>query len=424
MPTTPPHEATPTARLALENGLVFTGKAFGDTSPRVIGGEICFNTSMTGYQEILTDPSYAGQIVTMTYPQIGNYGINVEDMESTAIHPKGFIIKELSRVVSNHRANQSLDQWLKKEGVVGLTGIDTRALTKTLRNAGALKGVICTDPSISNQQLIEMAQSAESLVGKNFAATVSRDEACQWQEDLGEWTPLHGEVAAYEKTYKVVALDCGVKSNILRNLADQGFEVTVLPFDATTEQILSENPDGLFISNGPGDPAAVKQTIETVKEVACNVNSPLPTFGICLGHQILSVALGASTYKLKFGHRGANHPIQNLGTGKVEITSQNHGFAVDTESMKSIGGEPTHINLNDNTLAGFRHSQLPIFAIQYHPEASPGPHDARYLFDCFRNMIETGQSPSASAMDQSQRARLALISLPATQKHSDNMYAT
>jgi len=408
MPTTPPSATMPTARLALENGLVFTGKAFGDTSPRVISGEICFNTSMTGYQEILTDPSYAGQIVTMTYPQIGNYGINAEDMESNSIHPRGFIIKELSRVVSNYRADHSLDTWLKNEGIVGLTGIDTRALTKTLRTAGALQGIICTDQTISNQQLIELAKGAESLVGKNLAATVSRDKACEWQENLGEWSPLHGQAAGHEKTYKIVALDCGAKSNILRNLADQGFKVTVLPFDATAEQIRAEKPDGFFISNGPGDPAAVKQTIETVKEVACDTNNPLPTFGICLGHQILSVALGAATYKLKFGHRGANHPIQNLGTGKVEITSQNHGFAVDTESMKSIGGEPTHINLNDKTLAGFRHTQLPIFAIQYHPEASPGPHDARYLFDCFRNMIDTKQSPTADAMDQSQRARLAV----------------
>lgn len=393
------------ARLALEDGSVFEGQAFGATSPRVVGGEVCFNTSMSGYQEILTDPSYAGQIITMTCPLIGNYGVaGSDDMESAGIHARGFIVRELANRVSNFRAEKSLSAWLKEKNVVGLTGIDTRALTRRLRVTGAMQGVICTDAAKTDAELVAAAKAEPSLNGRNLAADVACDKPCGWSENLGAWAPLHGAASTTRKTFKVVALDCGAKHNILRNLADQGFDITVLPWDATPEQILSHKPDGLFISNGPGDPAAVEATIKTLNTLV-NAAKPLPTFGICLGHQLLSLALGAKTYKLKFGHRGGNHPIQNLGTGKVEITAQNHGFAVERESLEAVNGEVTHINLNDDTVAGFRHKVLPVFAIQYHPEASPGPHDSRYLFDCFRTMIETGRSPSPKDMDAAQRMR-------------------
>jgi len=390
-----------TARLALEDGTVFTGQAFGDTSPKAVDAEVCFNTSMSGYQEIITDPSYAGQIVAMTYPLIGNYGVNEEDVESARPWVSGFVVRELSNRQSNYRAVRKLEAWLAERGVTGIAGIDTRALTRRLRSKGALRGVLCTDPSKTDADLVRMAKDSPGLVGINLAQRVSRTEPIRWDHDLGAWAPLHGQVTRSDKRFKVVAIDCGAKLNILRNLADQGCDVTVLPWNATPEEIRRHDPDGLFVSNGPGDPAAVTQTIETLRQM----KGELPIFGICLGHQLLCLALGARTYKLPFGHRGANHPIQNLGTGKVEITSQNHGFAVDTESVVAAGAEPTHINLNDGTLAGFRHAQMPIFAIQYHPEASPGPHDARYLFDCYFSMMETGQSPSAEAMDRAQRQR-------------------
>ncbi len=397
------------ARLALEDGSVFEGKAFGDTSGRMVGGEVCFNTSMSGYQEILTDPSYAGQIITMTCPLIGNYGVaGSDDMESKNIHARGFIVRELAHRVSNFRAEKSLAAWLKENNVVGLTGIDTRALTRRLRVTGAMQGVICTDAAKTDAELVAAARSEPSLDGRNLAAQVACGQPCGWSENLGAWAPLHGAAGADRKPFKVVALDCGAKHNILRNLADQNFEVCILPWDATPEQIMAQKPDGLFISNGPGDPAAVEATIATLRTLV-NAPKPLPTFGICLGHQLLSLALGAKTYKLKFGHRGGNHPIQNLGTGKVEITAQNHGFAVERASLEQANGEVTHINLNDDTVAGFRHKTLPVFAIQYHPEASPGPHDSRYLFDCFRTMIETGRSPSTKDMDAAQRMRNDIV---------------
>ncbi len=402
-----PDQAATTARLALEDGTVFTGQAFGDTSPKCIDGEVCFNTSMSGYQEILTDPSYAGQIVTMTYPLIGNYGVNDDDLESARPWVQGFVVKELANRQSNFRSTQKLEDWLADCGVTGIAGIDTRALTRKLRTQGALKGVLCTDPGKTDADLVQQAKAAAGLNGINLAQRVSRTQAMKWDHDLGDWRPIHGEIEREGKRYHVVALDCGAKLNILRNLADQGCDVTVLPWDATPQAILAHQPDGLFVSNGPGDPAAVEQTVANLRQML----GKLPIFGICLGHQLLCLALGAKTYKLPFGHRGANHPIQNLGTGKIEITSQNHGFAVDTESVVAAGAEPTHINLNDNTLAGFRHGTMPIFAIQYHPEASPGPHDARYLFDCFIDMMATGQSPTAQQMDKAQRQR-NLVSAP------------
>ncbi|MEM9346903.1 MAG: glutamine-hydrolyzing carbamoyl-phosphate synthase small subunit [Planctomycetota bacterium] len=388
-------------RLALADGSVFTGSAFGDTATRCVEGEVCFNTSMAGYQEILTDPSYAGQIVTMTYPLQGNYGTSDGDLESTRAHCAGFVVRELANAESNYRSTAKLEEWLASQGLVGITGIDTRALTRKLRVTGAMDGVLCTDPTKTDAELVQQAKDSAGLVGRNLAKTVSRSEPIVWDEDLSGWSPLQGSIESPNNKLKVVALDCGAKLNILRNLVDSGCEVTALPWDTSPEQVLEQRPDGLFVSNGPGDPAAVSETIDNLKQL----RGKLPTFGICLGHQLLSLALGADTYKLKFGHRGGNQPVQNLGTGKVEITSQNHGFAVDLDSLKSAGGEPTHINLNDDTLEGFRHATEPTFAVQYHPEASPGPHDARYLFDCFVTMMQTGTSPTSEQMDAAQRAR-------------------
>jgi len=393
-----PHQ--PLARLALADGSVFTGRAFGDLKPRTAEGEACFNTSLTGYQEILTDPSYAGQIVTMTCPHIGNYGINEDDMESRRIFVSGFVVRELSAVASNHRSSARLEHWLAEQGITGISGIDTRALTRKLRTQGAMVGVLSTEEH-ANEELVERARQSPGLVGRNLVEQVSIRKAVQWKTDLGAWAGRHAPTASPPKRYHVVALDCGAKFNILRHLVDCGCEVTVLPFDAEPQRIEERKPDGIFVSNGPGDPAAVEQTIQTLR----SLRGRLPIFGICLGHQLLSLALGATTFKLKFGHRGGNQPVQNLHTGKVEITSQNHGFAVDVESLEKAGGEPTHINLNDRTLEGFRHGSQPIFAVQYHPEASPGPHDAGYLFDCFLDMMQSGRSPTAGQMDEAQRRR-------------------
>jgi len=395
------HSPNTPARLALEDGSVFTGTAFGDTSAKSIDAEVCFNTSLGGYQEVLTDPSYAGQIVTMTCPLIGNYGVNDRDLESSRAQPRGFVVRELSNIASNYRATSDLSDWLSTQRVTGISGIDTRALTRKLRTQGALRGVLSTDSSQTDADLVNQAQNARGLVGINLAKEVSLEEPIQWDKDLDDWAPIQGAAQEPGRPYKVVALDCGAKLNILRNLVDSGCDVTVLPYDASPEQVLEYKPDGLFISNGPGDPSAVTATVATLKQL----RGQLPIFGICLGHQLLSLALGAETFKLKFGHRGGNQPVQNLHTQKVEITSQNHGFAVDIDSLKKVGGEPTHINLNDQTLEGFRHAVEPIFAVQYHPEASPGPHDARYLFDCFIDMMNTGTSPTGEQMDRAQRRR-------------------
>lgn len=397
------------ARLALEDGSLFVGHAFGDQQPRSIDGEVCFNTSLCGYQEVLTDPSYAGQIVTMTCPLIGNYGVTPEDLESRGIHVRGFVVRELANIASNHRATQKLEQWLAEQGVTGIAGIDTRALTRKLRITGAMNGVLSTESpdDRSDEALVESARNAAGLVGVNMVKTVSRTEATNWETGLGGWAGLNGDEPQTDKRFDVVALDCGIKHNILRNLVQSGCGVTVLPFDTPAEAILERKPDGLFVSNGPGDPAAVTETIQTLR----GLRGKLPIFGICLGHQLLGLSLGAKTYKLKFGHRGGNQPVQNLHTGKVEITSQNHGFAVDADSLESAGGEPTHINLNDRTLEGFRLNTDPVFAVQYHPEASPGPHDAAYLFDCFMDMMSTGRSPSGEQMDAAQRSRNTVSSV-------------
>ena len=411
----------PPARLALADGSVFHGTAFGDLTPRCVEGEACFNTSLSGYQEVLTDPSYASQIVTMTYPLIGNYGVVDEDDESRGVQPAGFVVRELARLHSNVRATATLGDWLARAGVPGIAGIDTRALTRKLRVEGAMDAVLCTDPALGDDELVDRARAAPGMVGRNLVKDVSVDAPLNWGIDtatdaadhgsdsgsgggLDKWQLIQGEAGPRRpEPFNVVALDCGAKHNIYRNLAQSGCALTVLPWDTPAEAILERKPDGLFISNGPGDPAAVTATIDTLKRVTAS--GSLPTFGICLGHQLLGLSLGAQTFKLKFGHRGANQPVQNLGTRKVEITSQNHGFAVDPASLERAGGTPTHINLNDDTLEGFRHTDLPIFAVQYHPEAAPGPHDARYLFDCFIDMMTTGRAPSAEQMDAAQRAR-------------------
>jgi carbamoyl-phosphate synthase small subunit len=398
----PTHTDEPVvARLALQDGSVFHGQAFGDTSPRCIDGEVCFNTSLTGYQEILTDPSYAGQIITMTYPLIGNYGVNEEDLESRGIHARGFVVRELAHLASNYRSASQLETWLRDRHVTGIAGIDTRALTRKLRITGAMDGILCTDPRKTDEELVDMARQSPGLVGRDLVAGVTVDQPYHWDQDMGDWAPIQGVVAKPKQALKVVAIDCGAKLNILRNLVQSGCDVTVLPYHASPQQVMEYAPQGLFISNGPGDPAAVTPTIAMLK----TLTGKLPIFGICLGHQLLGLALGADTFKLKFGHRGGNQPVQNTLTGKVEITSQNHGFAVDPVSLEKVGGQSTHINLNDKTLEGFRHRALPIFAVQYHPEASPGPHDARYLFDCFVEMIRTGQSPTPEQMDAAQRQR-------------------
>lgn len=383
------------AKLALEDGSIFTGKHFGFSG--TTEGEVVFNTSLTGYQEILTDPSYAGQIVTMTYPLIGNYGINREDVESKKPHVAGFIIKELAPAYSNYRADLSLEDYLKQNSIVAIQGIDTRALVRKLRIKGAMNGVL-SSTILDDEKLMAKVKKVRDMSGADLVKDVKPDKGYDWDEDQGTWKL--GNVERGDGLH-VVALDCGAKHNILRNLIERGIKVTVLPPDADAAEIMKHNPDGLFVSNGPGDPAAVEYTIKSLKETAGKV----PTFGICLGHQLLGLALGATTYKLKFGHRGGNQPVKNLDTGRVEITSQNHGFAVDQESLEKAGGVVTHMNLNDNTVEGFRHKSLPVFSVQYHPEASPGPHDATYLFDAFVEMMKTKKPPTPKRLKELQALR-------------------
>ncbi len=383
------------AKLALEDGTVFTGRAFGATGTSE--GEVVFNTSMTGYQEILTDPSYKGQIVTMTYPLIGNYGINKEDIESKQPHVAGFIIKELAPAHSNYRADMSLEDYLARNQIIGIAGIDTRALVRKLRIKGAMNGVLSTE-ILDDAQLLDRVKKVVDMSGSDWVKTVKPNTGYSWDEDQGEWS--HGNVERGDGLH-VVALDCGAKHNILRHLTERGIKVTVLPPESTPQEIMKHNPDGLFISNGPGDPAAVDYAIASLKQTAGKV----PTFGICLGHQLLGLALGAKTYKLKFGHRGGNQPVKNLDTGRVEITSQNHGFAIEKTSLEAAGGVVTHLNLNDNTVEGFRHKDLPVFSVQHHPEASPGPHDATYLFDAFVEMMKSKKPPTGKRLAELQALR-------------------
>ncbi|UCC25317.1 MAG: glutamine-hydrolyzing carbamoyl-phosphate synthase small subunit [Gemmatimonadales bacterium] len=389
----------PVARLALEDGAVFTGVGFGACEePRTSAGEVVFCTAMTGYQEALSDPSYAGQILTMTCPQVGNYGVGDADEESSRPQVAGFVVRELARSHSNHRASGDLSGWLRRAGVPGLERIDTRALVRRVRIEGAMRGVLGCDPAMSDDDLVDRAREALSMAGRNLAREVSPPGPGRWTEGLGDWSP--GAIDAPAADLRVLALDCGAKRNIYRHLRSRVGAVEIVPWNAAADSIREARPDGLLVSNGPGDPAAVDAAIRTLREVA----GEIPTFGICLGHQLLALALGARTFKLKFGHRGANQPVRNLLTGAVEITSQNHGFCVDPDSLAGLDCEMTHVNLNDGTLAGFRHRTRPIFSVQHHPEASPGPHDSVYLFDCFVEMMRTGQPVTAESMRRAQVA--------------------
>ncbi|RKY88286.1 carbamoyl phosphate synthase small subunit [candidate division KSB1 bacterium] len=367
------------AILLLEDGKFFMGESFGAFGETT--GEVVFNTAMTGYQEILTDPSYNGQIVTMTYPQIGNYGINDEDIESRSIFVEGFIVKEGSPIVSNWRAKKSLDEYLKEKGIVGIQRIDTRELTRHIRNYGAKKGIISTG-DFSIDSLTHKLSNAPDIVGKDLVREVTTDTPLYWFQNSirREFEESQLELGFnVNNHYRVAVYDLGVKYNILRELEKHGCFLRLFPASTPYDKILEWKPDGIFLSNGPGDPEALEYIIANVKQLL----GKLPIFGICLGHQIIGLALGGKTFKLKFGHHGANHPVKNLLTGKIEITSQNHGFAVDPDSLDKNNIKITHINLNDYTVEGFEHKHLPLFSVQYHPEASPGPHDSKYLFNKF-----------------------------------------
>jgi carbamoyl-phosphate synthase small subunit len=379
------------AILALADGKSFTGLGFGAEGEAI--GEVVFNTSMTGYQEILTDPSYEGQLVAMTYPQIGNVGVNLEDVESRRPFTRGFIVKDYSAAPSNWRASQPLHEYMQANGIVGIYGIDTRALVRHLRDHGAQDGIIATSAA-SAEELAAKAKASPGLVGRDMVKNVTCHEPYDWNE--GMWRPVggykrrDGSSAAKRSRkgsftapkYFVVAYDYGIKYNILRNLAEAGCQVRVVPASMPASEVLALHPDGIFLSNGPGDPDAVPYAKENVLQLI----GKKPIFGICLGHQILGLALGGKTYKLKFGHHGGNQPVMDLTTRKVEITAQNHGFAVDAESL-SGAAQLTHVNLNDNTVEGLAHRELPIFSVQYHPESSPGPHDASYLFKRFTDLM-------------------------------------
>jgi carbamoyl-phosphate synthase small subunit len=368
------------AILLLEDGTVFEGRSFGAKGQKC--GEVVFNTSMTGYQEILTDPSYYEQIITMTYPLIGNYGTNGLDVESRGVFASGLVVKENCDRPSNWRSENSLSSYLKANNVVGLEGIDTRKLVKHIRTEGAMKGII-SSTSTNVKTLAKKLEEYPGLVGRDIVKDVAIEKAYTWNHGLVD--VLSGKEIKPEKKYRVAAIDCGVKFNSLRLLRSCGCDVKVVPAQTSAKQILKLNPDGIYLSNGPGDPAPVTCVIETVQALL----GKIPIFGICLGHQILSLAMGGKTYKLKFGHRGANHPVKNLLTGKIEITSQNHGFCVDMDSLSKKDIEVTHMNLNDNTVEGIRCNKLAAFSVQYHPEASPGPHDADYLFRQFVDLMSS-----------------------------------
>jgi carbamoyl-phosphate synthase small subunit len=358
------------AKLVLEDATVFKGRSFGASGEKY--GEVVFNTSMTGYQEIITDPSYKGQIVAMTYPLIGNYGVNKDDAESSRPFAEGLVVKEYSKIASNWRSEQPLGDYLRDNDIAGIEGIDTRSLTLHIRKAGAMKAVLST-VDLNEESLLKKVKASPGLVGVDLVKDVICDRPYAWNK-TGK--------------YKVVVLDCGIKFNTLRILEEQDCKVVVVPAKAGPSEILEMKPDGLLLSNGPGDPAAVSYVVNTVRQLL----DKLPIFGICLGQQMLGLALGGKTYKLKFGHHGGNHPVKDLKTGKVSITVQNHGFCLDIDSLNKRNIEITHINLNDNTLEGIRHKKLPVFSVQFHPEAGPGPHDARYLFDQFIGLMRSRKS--------------------------------
>lgn len=391
------------AILALEDGKFFKGEGFG--AEGIVTGEACFNTSMTGYQEILTDPSYRGQIVAMTYPEIGNYGTNLLDEESERPHVRGFVIEQLSPVASSWRSERSLEDYLKHWEIPGIQGIDTRALTRHLRTRGAMKACLAY-ADVTVEEAVRLAKASESMLGMDYVCEVTPAAAYEWDPDGTQsraWTIVKGSApdqSTVERDshgqlflplpparHKIVAYDLGMKRNILRCLRQSGFSVMVVPATTPAEDVLAMNPDGVFLSNGPGDPAALDYVHANIRKII----GRKPLFGICLGHQVIGCALGARTFKLKFGHRGANQPVKDLRTGRVAITSQNHGFAIDADSMPACT-EITHLNLNDNTVAGLEHRSEPVFSVQYHPEASPGPHDAKYFFEQFANVIDRSKN--------------------------------
>ncbi len=384
-PPEAPFAAMLPAKLALEDGTIYTGYSIG--AKGTCSGEVVFNTSMTGYQEILTDPSYRGQIITMTYPEIGNYGINEEDVESRAPHLSGFIVRNVSPVASNFRSSTSLGEYLEAHNVVGISDIDTRSLVRKIRSMGALRGVISSE-ILDDAKLIELANQSEGLVGRDLVKEVLPDQPINWESHLSKWWDTRTNAPAPRDpgadAPHVVALDFGMKWNIARHLFGQGCRVTVLPGTATAEEVMALQPDGIFLSNGPGDPEPLDYAIRTISELI----GKAPMFGICLGHQLFALACGATTYKMKFGHRGSNQPVLESDTGKVEITCQNHGFAVNRDGLPACL-EVTHVNLNDDTIAGLKHLEHPAFSVQYHPEASAGPHDSQYLFAEFRELIES-----------------------------------
>ncbi len=370
------------ARLALEDGGIFSGNAFGATG--TVSGEVVFNTSMTGYQEILTDPSYYGQIVTMTFPMIGNYGINPDDWESNHTRLSGMVIKEMPARPSNYRSRSSLCDFMISKGIIGLTGVDTRALTRRVRIHGALRGVLSTEIG-DPLELVRMALSCNAMAGANLVSHVVPTSNSEWTEPLSDFAGSHEQNASPTADCRIVVIDCGAKHSILRHLASAGCQITVVPTTRSAAEIKDLAPNGVVVSNGPGDPAAVGKTVETLRKLL----GAIPLLGICLGHQMLALAIGAQTYKLKFGHHGANVPAMNHCTEKVEITSQNHGFAVDATSLQQNGGRVTHTNLNDQSLEGFIHSDHQVAAVQFHPEAAPGPHDSNRLFDKFVKLVRS-----------------------------------
>jgi len=377
------------ALLALEDGRTFEGESFGAPGTRV--GEICFNTSMTGYQEVLTDPSYRGQVVAMTYPHIGNYGTNESDQESREPHVRGFVIEELSELPSSWRSERSLGDYLRHWNIPGAQGIDTRALTRHLRERGAMKACLTTE-TLSEAEAVAEAVRGEGVIGMDYVKEVTASSSYEWDPEGSRsslWSVAHGNADEVRQRalppvrHQIVAYDYGIKENILRRLRQAGFGVTVVPADTAAEEVLTRKPDGVFLSNGPGDPAALGYAHEAIR----GLMGKTPIFGICLGHQVLGYAFGGRTFKLKFGHRGGNQPVQDLRTGKVAITSQNHGFAIDADSLpKEV--QVTHVNLNDGTVEGMKHRELPVFSVQYHPEAAPGPHDASYFFSQFAELID------------------------------------